>query len=161
MGEIRQLAMLFRLENVLWSSRVRPTPWIALCVVCARLAFPGRWLLLADMFGRSIAWLSTVFTDTVLFLYESYSEMLQWHPRLTYEKLQEFAVAIERVGGAQGVWGFIDGTFRPHQRLQGQDAQHLVFSGHKRAHRINYQAIVTPDGLISSLTGPWPGPVND
>lgn len=159
--EIRQLAPLLRLEEVSWTQGVAPTPELALCVLCARLAFPGRWATLEGLFGRSRAWLSTVFTDTALFLYRTFLRILEWHPQLTYERMEAFSKATEKVGGVEGIWGFVDGTFRSHQRPLGQDDQRLVFSGHKRLHGINYQAIVTPNGIVSSLTGPWPGPVND
>ena len=75
--------------------------------------------------------------------------------------MEVFSKAIERQGGTGGVWGFVDGTFRGHCRPEGQDAQELVYSGYKRLHGIQYQAITTPDCLISSLTGPYPGCTND
>jgi hypothetical protein len=40
-------------------------------------------------------------------------------------------------------------------------AQRTVYSGHKRAHGMNWQAIVTPNGLVSSLAGPFAGTNND
>ena len=36
-----------------------------------------------------------------------------------------------------------------------------MYSGHKRAHSMNWQAIVTPDSLISLLVGPYSGTNND
>lgn len=159
--EIRRLAPLLRIHEVTWSHGVAPAPDLALCVVCARLAFPGRWSTLESLFGRSRAWLSTVFNDTVLFLYRTFLEALEWHPQLTYERMDVYSKAIQNVGGVEGIWGFVDGTFRPHMRPIRQDDQRVVFSGHKRLHGINYQAIVTPDGIVSSLTGPWPGSVSD
>ncbi len=130
-------------------------------MLCARLSFPGRLSQLADIFGRSPSWLSTVFNEAVLYLYNRFLGMLYWHPLLTYDRMRVFAAAVEEVGGAEDIWGFVDGTFRGYSRPQGQEDQQLVFSGHKRLHGQKYQAIVTPDGLVSSLTGPWPGPVND
>ncbi len=78
-----------------------------------------------------------------------------------YSKLYEFAEATKRVGGVEGIWGFVDGTFRGHCRPGDNRDQQIVYSGHKRAHGMNWQAITTPDGLISSLVGPYVGANND
>lgn len=159
--ELRRILPLLRLEDVAWRTRVHPPAMTALCVLCARLSYPKRWPDLSKIFGRSEGWLSTVFNDTVLFLVARFGPLLWWHPQLTYRWLEAFSEGVERVTGAGGVWGFVDGTFRSHCRPQGNVAQRAVYSGHKRLHGINYQAICTPDGLISSFTGPWAGPVND
>jgi len=39
--------------------------------------------------------------------------------------------------------------------------QQQVYNGHKRIHGVKYTAIVTPDGLISSLSGPFVGRRHD
>ena len=79
----------------------------------------------------------------------------------TYQRLEVFADAVERIGGAKGIWGFVDGTFRGHCRPQGNEEQRRVYSGHKKLHGNIYQAVVTPDGLVSSLVGPFMGPTAD
>jgi DDE superfamily endonuclease len=161
--EIQRIAPLLQLHTVEYRYRLQVDATTALCVVCARLSTPGKWYPICDLFGRSRSWLSTVFNDTVLFLAATFVESLNWHPQISdYSRLKAFSRGVHRVGGVKGVWGFIDGTFRGHRRPGGDDeAQRLVYSGHKKQHGVNYQAIVTPDGLISSLTGPWAGPVND
>jgi hypothetical protein len=120
--EIRRLVPLLELDQVVWRNRLKPHLETALCVLCARLSYPGRWAGLADLFGRSQAWLSTVFNDIVIFLAGRFGPVLWWHPQLTYNRLQVFADAVEREGGAGGVWGFVDGTFRGHCRPKGQIA---------------------------------------
>ena len=55
----------------------------------------------------------------------------------------------------------MDSTFRGCRRPSDNNGQRLIYSGHKRLHGITWQAIATPDGLISSLTGPFAGSVND
>jgi hypothetical protein len=35
--------------------------------------------------------------------------------------------------------------------------QRLYYIGYKRLHAVKYQSILTPDGLISSLAGPYLG----
>jgi hypothetical protein len=87
---------------------------------------------------------------------------LQWHPQLTYEQMQVYAKAVEAISDCPWIWGFVDGTFRGFCRLgESNEAQRQAYSGHKRQHGQNFQAIVTPDGLVSSLTGPFFGPTND
>jgi hypothetical protein len=159
--EIRRLVPLLNLEGVPFRYRYKVDPETAFCVVAARLSFPNRWEHLVDLFGRSKAWLSTIFNDVILFLAARFSSVLLWHSQLTYSRLKVFADAIHRIGGADGVWGFVDGTFRGYCRPTGNEEQRAVYSGHKKLHGNNYQAIVTPDGLVSSLTGPYMGPTND
>ena len=57
--------------------------------------------------------------------------------------------------------GFVDGTFQGFCCPQDYDRQHAVYSGHAKAHGQKWQAIIGPDSLVWSLTGPWVGPVND
>lgn len=71
------------------------------------------------------------------------------------------AAAVEAQGGGHGIWGFVYGIFRGFCRPQGQDNQRQVYSGTKHAYGVNWQAIVTPDGLVVSLVGPFPSPTND
>lgn len=70
-----------------------------------------------------------------------------------------YSAAVRNVGGVHNVWGFIDGTMcaicRPIEN------QRLYYSGYKKCHAIKFQAIVTPDGLISHLSGPCPGSRGD
>jgi hypothetical protein len=72
-----------------------------------------------------------------------------------------FSKAVHDAGGVEGVWGFVDGTFWEYYRPTGNEEQRLVYSGHKKFHGNNYQAIVTPDGLVSLLTGPFMSSTND
>jgi hypothetical protein len=145
--------------------RVLPSPETALLVVLARLAFPGRWETLSLVFGRSKTWLSTVFVDVTTFLAAEFGDLLRWHPQLTPDRVHAFADAIQHIGGFQedtlGVWDFVDGNFCGFCRPEGIERQRAFYSGHKKAHGMKFQAIVTPDGLASSSTGPWPSPINN
>jgi hypothetical protein len=83
-------------------------------------------------------------------------EKLNWdEDRLTPATIRRYAMAIENTGGAMGVWGFIDGTMRAICRPDKN--QRLYYSGYKKCHAIKFQAVTTPDGLMSHLAGPWPG----
>jgi hypothetical protein len=159
--QIRRLLPLLKLESVLYRHRYTADPETAFCVVAARLSSPSRWETLSHLFGRSKSWLSIIFNDVVVFLAAQFGPLLFWHPQLTYSWMVTFVEAVEEKCGVADIWGFVDGTFRGHCRPQGQEEQRRVYSGHSKLHGIKYQAIVTPDGLVSSLSGPYMGPVND
>ena len=48
---------------------------------------------------------------------------------------------------------------RPFCRPGENQAQY--YSGHKKAHGFQFQSIMTPDGIMSSLHGPYTGPSGD
>lgn len=60
------------------------------------------------------------------------------------------------------IWGFIDGTFmniaRPSPPVGPQQE---YYNGAKKAHGLNFQCAVTPDGIISHVFGPVTGSTND
>jgi hypothetical protein len=150
--EIIRLALLLHLDKIDFRNCISVDPTTALCVVCARLSYPGRWWHLVDL----------VFNDTITFLIHKFSEHLWWHRQLTqYTRLLEFSEAVHRIGGVSGVWGFVDGTFRGHRRPKDYNSQRTVYLGHKRAYGMNYQAIITPDGLVSSIIGSFARANND
>lgn len=66
-------------------------------------------------------------------------------------KLQWYASFIERAGGGEIIWGYIDGTLQ--QICRPTENQRLVYFGHKHRHGFKYQAIVTLDGLFFSVYG--------
>jgi hypothetical protein len=72
--------------------------------------------------------------------------------------LRRFARTLADKGYLGRIWGFIDGHFCPFSRPAKR--QRVFFSGHKRLHSIGFQTIVTPDGLMSSLVGPFVGKTN-
>lgn len=109
-----------------------------------------------DKLGYSRSWLSVIFNDTIIHLYRRFRKTLEWDDkRLTFEKLSEFALAIHSLGGGHCFWGFIDGTLNATCRPDLD--QQEFYSGHKRKHGYKFQSVVTPDGLVSSLMGPFIG----
>lgn len=58
-----------------------------------------------------------------------------------------------------GIWRFINWTLRaiciPDKH------QELYYSGYKQCHGVKYKAVLTPDGLVSHLTGPYTGKESD
>ena len=61
----------------------------------------------------------------------------------------------EKCGLVETVWGFIDGTLR--KTCRPTYFQKQAYSGHKRAHGIKFQSVVTPDGLFACMYGPVMG----
>jgi DDE superfamily endonuclease len=62
-------------------------------------------------------------------------------------------------GLVPNIWGFIDGTIRPTCRPIKH--QNLLYTRYKHCHGIKFQSIVTPDGLIACLHGPFLAPTHD
>lgn len=76
--------------------------------------------------------------------------------RLDKNLLKQFSLANVRKGSvATDIIGFIDGTVIPISR-PGENQQYY-YNGYKRLHAIKFQSVVTPDGIISHMTGPWNG----
>lgn len=158
--EVVKLTELLELDTLEFTNRLKPpSPYFALAVTCARLRYPTDWAVLCDHFGRCRGYLSTIFTDTIEFLDRKYRQQLEWHPQLELPRIRQFEECIRRRGGGVGIWGFVDGTFRGFSRPVQR--QRDYYSGHYHGHGFKYQAIVTPDGLVSSLVGPFHGRDND
>ena len=157
--DIYELIRLFELQNLKFRYRIKASPELALCLVLMKLSFPQRYHQLTSIFGRSITHLSVVFTDTVIYLATRYEKMLRWHPMLTYERIQQYARAVDALGGGDCIRGFVDGTFKGFCRPGEQ--QRRFYSGYKKQHGYKYQAVVCPDGLVTALSGPFEGRVND
>ncbi|ETV89842.1 hypothetical protein H310_15318, partial [Aphanomyces invadans] len=74
--------------------------------------------------------------------------------------------AVARKGSPLGnVYGFIDGTKIQTCRIEssgdGRNLQRQIYSGHKRFHCLNYQAVTCPDGICVHFFGPMEGRRHD
>lgn len=94
-------------------------------------------------------------------LYRKFQCMLFWdYKRLTSNRLEIFAHALEGISGRDCLIGFIECYFRPMrcQPIDDEDVTSISREPSKEARFSNknlfYQVIFTPDGLISSLFGP-------
>ena len=106
------------------------------------------------IFGYSWTYLSLIFNDVLEHVCMRFKAFLWWDAqRLTLPTIKKYAIAVQDQVGAEGVWGFIDGTMRPFCR-PGEN-QEAYYSGHKKNHGFQFQCIMTPDGLMSSLHGPY------
>lgn len=155
-AEIERFLLLLGLEKIRFRNCLDATPEEALAVVLIRLSYPNRYWEMMDQFSHSRTWLSIIFNDTLIHLYRRYRKKLAWDEnRLTYETFSGYAMAIHNLGGGPCFWGFIDGTLNATCRPIFDQEQ--FYSGHKQKHGYKYQSVVTPDGLVPSLIGPFIG----
>ena len=158
--EVDVILPILKLHEIKYRNRYEASPHLAMTLLCLRLSYPSRLKDLIHVVGYSRAWCSIVFNDTVMFLARRYRKLLEWdHSRLSYTQISRYCRALKRVGGGHCIWGFIDGT--SFQICRPSEQQEQYYSGHKHYHCFMYQAIVTPDGLVSSWMGPFPGKRND
>ncbi|KAK9376336.1 uncharacterized protein V1513DRAFT_276884 [Lipomyces chichibuensis] len=80
-----------RLDLIQWSSRYRPTPLAAFCILLRRLSYPERWGSMMNDFGRSRSYLCSVTRDVVWHLIRRYKAKLEWDGGRT-NACQRFAI---------------------------------------------------------------------
>lgn len=127
-----------------------------------RFCYPNRLVDCMQFFGRSPCEVSRFANLIMHHLYDNFGHLTSTfnHHRLTPGVLERFAQAVTTKGGAlPDTWGFLDGTVRPIARPTWNQRQ--VYNGHKRVHALKFQGVMTPDGIISHLTGPWVGRRHD
>ncbi|OWZ18815.1 LOW QUALITY PROTEIN: hypothetical protein PHMEG_0007022 [Phytophthora megakarya] len=152
-----------------------------------RFMYPKRWIDMAAMFGRAqqtklvpminhpdyyknvpmsddftiIELEGPIFYFVVKFLDEKLKGFLFFDTPRIIKNLGRYCAAIDvkALGCIEGVWRFIDETFR---RICGLSKGHQAMcNGHKRVHAMNFQTAVTPDGIISYISGPAVGRRHD
>lgn len=161
--QICELSVLLDIPDR-FHGRYRAAPSTALAVICYRLAWPMRLQDCVEEFGRERGWLSTAFNAVCVHLYDVFYQKLQWDERvLTPVRFEHYCQRIQERGEPSGmVWGFMDGTHKSICRPRPDTAdQELFYSGHKHDHTMQFLAIVTPDGLIASIYGPFEGRCGD
>ncbi|KAF4132558.1 DDE superfamily endonuclease [Phytophthora infestans] len=159
-GFIR-LTELFALpEFVITGSRDKAHATEAVCILLHRLSYPKRHYDMIHRFGRSTSALCRIFmhVDTRI-LSTAMKQCGRAHPCICRCRAPHRVAYEER-------FAFIDGTknriCRPSSRPgRGENLQKQVYSGHKRTHCLNYQAVVAPDGLTLHFWGPIEGRRHD
>ena len=77
-------------------------------------------------------------------------------PWFSPQCLQGFCNNIHQKGAAlSNCWGFVDGTVRPISRTN--ENKKILYNGHKKVHAIEFQSVVSPNGLVANLYGPVDG----
>lgn len=67
-------------------------------------------------------------------------------------QLESYAdVICNKVAPLTNCFGFVDGTVRPMSRPG--ESQRLLYNGLKRVHRLKFQLVVVPNGLIARFYG--------
>lgn len=168
--EIEQLLSLMRIGDICTRERTRTEGVEALCIMLWKLSVPVRWADMETLFGRLWSGLSNIFLHVMSDLCWRFNKLLNFNKEYAAQNVQRYADAIFDSGAhIHNVWCFIDGTVRgicrPVPRNQRRDGQLLsqqsVYNGHKRKHAVKYQTLVTPDGLITHVYGPFPGRNHD
>ena len=134
----------------------------ALCIFLKRFAYPCRYTDMIYRFGRPAPQLCMISNLVMDHIYNNFRHLLDSFNQawLAPQQLQYFADAIHAKGAPlQNYWGFIDGTVRPICRPQQN--QRILYNGHKRVHALKFQSVVTPNGLIANLSGPYEGKRHD
>jgi hypothetical protein len=113
-AEIALIIPYLRLNEIDWKADgngYKPSETKALAITLASLAFPLRQHDMISWFGCSASQLSVVKNVVYCYLVSLFRNKLAWdRTRLTMEKMREFAAAVDRLGGGDNVWGWIDGT---------------------------------------------------
>ncbi|KAG4058928.1 hypothetical protein PC123_g6133 [Phytophthora cactorum] len=129
--------------------------------------YPNRNYDMMQRFGRSPSALSRLFSHIVLYVYDRYQEIIYFQKRVCAERIQMYCDAVHACGApTKNVFGFIDGikipVCRPRARPgKKENLQKQVYSGHKRVHCMNFQAVVVPDDLAIHCWGPMEGRRHD
>ena len=123
---------------------------------------------MALLFGKSTGFLCDVFNTTLDMIYSKTKTLLYFNKQLLTNRMDEYCRAVHDAGSPlQCVYGFIDGTKMQTCRIKSTEAtrefnlQKHIYSGHKRVHCLNYQAVTTPDGLALHFYGPIEGARHD
>ncbi|XP_066913329.1 uncharacterized protein [Clytia hemisphaerica] len=162
-NDIYNLADVFQLPDKIYCPNRQNFDKVeALCILLRRFAYPSRLGDLISLFGRSVPELSNVVSTMTNYIYWHFGHLLtdMNQPWLSRAKLADYANAIHQAGAAlENCWAFVDGTVRPCSR-PGEN-QRVVYNGHKRIHAIKFQSLVTPNGMIAQLHGPFEGKKHD
>lgn len=139
-------------------SRRSFTPFEALVILLSRLSYPCQLDMLTERFHISKSAISECINELSCFLTEKWAiPLLSFNPgRLTHARLDLFASVIASRGcPMDNIWGFLDVTIKMVCRPGWEQKE--LYSGYAKGHCLKYQAVVTPDGLISCCSLPLPG----
>ncbi|ETM30501.1 hypothetical protein L914_21822 [Phytophthora nicotianae] len=103
------------------------------------------------------------------YVHDTFSDKLYMPTHIVAARINDYCAVISAKGAPMdGIFGFPDGTklgiCRPSPRpggVRGENLQRHCYSGHKRCHCLNYQAVTAPDGLCIHFWGPMEGRRHD
>ena len=132
----------------------------ALAMMCMKYAWPTRLGSMVKAFRTSTSRISRIVSQLRRTLYDMFVDALRSPRILSLPDLERFSAAVTAKSGVcTHVFGFIDATVRP--TTKPTHLQQAVYNGKDRVHALKYHALVTPDGIIHQLAGPWPGSWHD
>ncbi|KAF8826370.1 hypothetical protein HHX47_DHR5000203 [Lentinula edodes] len=129
----------------------------ALCILCARLAYPARLSDLQAKFGIREARISACINDLSSYIYKFWSHLLDLPPNLVNPSNLERYASVIHAGGAptKEVAAFLDGTINLICR-PGTN-QKIVYNGYYAGHALKFQGLCGPDGMMLMVYGPIEG----
>ncbi|OAD74394.1 hypothetical protein PHYBLDRAFT_67678 [Phycomyces blakesleeanus NRRL 1555(-)] len=133
---------------------------LALMIVLRRMVFLAHLVDLSLLFGKGKSILSVIFNEMIEKIYIKFYPALKFdYCQFRESNLMCFSRAIRERSLAMYCVGFIDGTFNKIARpIVDQEG---AYNGHYQGHGLKYQAVVTPDGITSSIMGPDSGRNHD
>ena len=152
--DLLQLPPFLILPNCMHVSSIE-----AFCTMLHRLSTSIHLPELSHFYGCVPSVLSQIYNQMIEMVYLQLELLFHWdHWRLTVEKLREYSDAIFENGGdwvqfAHGIFRFINGTFQ--EITHPLTNQEMFYSGWKHCHRIKFQGIMAPDGMIVHVAGPF------
>ncbi|KAF8585008.1 hypothetical protein K439DRAFT_1646796 [Ramaria rubella] len=133
-----------------------------IALLCARLRSPEDQWGLATKYARPQSAISEITNETARYINDHWSHLLDWdntgvvHP----SRLRAYATTLAEFGAPMTtVFRFINCTIHP--MCWSGCFQELVYTGYKKCHRMKFQGVVTPNGLMAHLYGPFWAPQND
>lgn len=161
--EIERITTAIGLEPVLKFNDLKVTREFAMAVLLCRSSFPRRLVDMVDIFGMSDDNIGRTANRLSDLLLEKFRSGLEFDERqFSKENLKRFSEAIFKRGAFySNVVGFIDGTMEQTCRPKDGKKQEKVYNGWKHMHCLKFQGVCTPDGITSSLYGPYTGSRND
>jgi hypothetical protein len=74
--DIKNILPFLHLDLCSYRFQYNPSPEVTFCLLLYKLSWPHRLKDTLNLFGRSLAWQSSVFNDTILYLVSRYKDML-------------------------------------------------------------------------------------
>ncbi|OAD65634.1 hypothetical protein PHYBLDRAFT_70755 [Phycomyces blakesleeanus NRRL 1555(-)] len=164
-SQIQSLAVLLELGEKVCFREGSPSQFFipsteALTIMLRRMTFPARVANLTLFFGRSECTLITIFNEMIEKLYERFHTGLEFDTyQFREENLVRFSEAISKTAPTSECVGFIDGLF--NRSAKPDCDQEVISNEYSSEYGLKYQAVVTPDGITSSIMGPEIGNPKD
>ncbi|KAF8582037.1 hypothetical protein K439DRAFT_1618613 [Ramaria rubella] len=131
-------------------------------LLCARLRTPNDQWSLSTKYVHLQSAISEIMNEMALFVDYTWRHLLDWDDKgvVSPECLQTYADSFHAFGApSHSLFGFIGCTI--WQTCRPGMFQELAYTGYKKHHEMKFQGIVTPNGLMVHLAGPFCAPQND